>query len=402
MQVPGRKRTVTRQLRLGVVAGESSGDMLGARLLRALAARCDGLAVEGIGGRQMVDCGLQSFFPMERLSVMGFSEPLGRLPELLRLRRRLAACFLRRPPDLFLGIDSPAFNLPLARRLHRAGIPTAHMVSPAVWAWRPGRIHRIGKSVDLVLCLFPFEPPLYIAQGIRAQFVGHPLADETAECPDQSGARAALGLPGGACVLALLPGSRASEVRQLAPTFLEVARRLVADRPQLRLVMPVANDACRRALEPLLTEYAALPLTLLYNDARAALTAADAALVASGTATLESALLQRPMVVAYRMRALSAFLVSWLLRTEYVALPNILAGRQLVPELLQGAATPEGLLAAVEPLLDNPRTSAEMVAEFRAMRTSLAGDFAAESADALVNLVLSKRGCADGSVRSQL
>ncbi|MDZ7782550.1 MAG: hypothetical protein U5K56_06265 [Halioglobus sp.] len=203
-------------------------------------------------------------------------------------------------------------------------------------------------------------------------------------------------------LLALLPGSRASEVRQLAPIFLEVARRLAADRPELRLVMPVANDACRRVLEPLLTEYAALPLTLLYNDARTALTAADAVLVASGTATLETALLQRPMVVAYRMRALSALLVSRLLRTEYVALPNILAGRQLVPELLQGAATPEALLAAVEPLLDNPRKSAEMVAEFRAMRTSLAGDFAGESAGALMNLVLSKRGCPDGSGRSQL
>lgn len=393
---------MTRQLRLGIVAGESSGDLLGARLLRALAARCDGLVVEGIGGQRMADCGLRSLFPMERLAVMGFSEPLGRLPELLRLRRRLVAHFLQRPPDLFLGIDSPAFNLPLARRLHRAGIPTIHMVSPAVWAWRPGRIHRIGKSVDLVLCLFPFEPPLYTACGIRAQFVGHPLAEETAECPDQSGTRAALDLPVGASVLALLPGSRASEVRQLAPTFLEVAQRLAADRPQLRLVMPVANDACRRVLEPLLTEYAALPLTLLFNDARTALTAADAALVASGTATLETALLQRPMVVAYRMRALSALLVSRLLCTEYVALPNILAGRQLVPELLQGAATPEALLAAMEPLLDIPHKRAEMVAEFGAMRDRLARDFAGESADALMDLVLSKRGCPAGSVRSQL
>jgi len=402
VQSPGRKRAVTRQLRLGIVAGEPSGDMLGARVLRELAARCDGLAVEGIGGERMADCGLRSLVPMERLSVMGFSEPLRRLPELLRLRRRLAACFLRRPPDLFLGIDSPAFNLPLARRMHRAGIPTAHMVSPAVWAWRPGRVHRIGQSVDLVLCLFPFEPPLYTAHGIRAQFVGHPLAHETADCPDQGGARAALGLPGEVCVLARLPGSRASEVRQLAPIFLEAAQRLAADRPQLRLVMPVANDACRRVLEPLLTEYDALPLTLLYNDARTALSAADAALVASGTATLETALLQRPMVVAYRMRALSALLVSRLLRTEYVALPNILAGRQLVPELLQGAATPEAVLAAVEPLLDNPRKSAEMVAGFRAMRTSLAVDFAAESAGALMNLVLSRRGCPDRSVFGQL
>lgn len=383
---------MARQLRLAIVAGEPSGDLLGARLLRALAARCDGLVVEGVGGQRMADCGLQSLYPMERLSVMGFSEPLGRLPELLCMRRRLVTCFLRRPPDLFLGIDSPAFNLPLARRLHRAGIPTAHLVSPAVWAWRPGRIRRIGKSVDLMLCLFPFEPPLYTAAGIRARFVGHPLANETAECPDRSAARKRLGLSDGARVLALLPGSRASEVRQLAPAFLEAARRLVADRPELQLVMPVPNDACRIALAPLLPPRAALPLTLLGNDAQIALTAADVALVASGTATLETALLQRPMVVAYRMRALSAFLVSRLLRTQYIALPNILAGRQIVPELLQGAVTPQALSAALQPLLDNPQQSAAMVAEFRAMRGRLARDFAGESAGALMELAASKYG----------
>lgn len=360
--------------------------------MRALAARCDGLVVEGVGGQRMADCGLHSLFPMERLSVMGFSEPLGRLPELLRMRRRLVTCFLRRPPDLFLGIDSPAFNLPLARRLRRAGIPTAHMVSPSVWAWRPGRIRRIGQSVDLMLCLFPFEPPLYTASGIRAHFVGHPLANEIADCPDRSAARKCLGLPDGARVLALLPGSRASEVRQLAPTFLEVARRLLAQRPELHLVMPVPNDACRIALAPLLPAYAELPMKVVDNDAQTALTAADVALVASGTATLESALLQRPMVVAYRMRALSAFLVSRLLRTEHVALPNILAGRQIVPELLQGAMTPRALSAALQPLLDNPQQGAAMVAEFRAMRGRLARDFAGESAGALLELVASKNG----------
>ena len=370
-----------------MVAGEISGDLLGARVMDALGERTGSLLAEGVGGGQMRARGHNSLYPMERLSVMGFSEPLRRLPELLRLRRRLARHFIDNPPDLFLGIDAPDFNLPLAKRLRRAGIPTVQLVSPSVWAWRAGRLRGIGEAVDLVLCLFPFEPGLYHARGIGARFVGHPLATELSASADRDAARRALGMGSvDGPVLALLPGSRPGEVRRLAPLFLQVASQLCEANPALRCVLPVASDVCDSVLAPLLSDCAALPLWRVAGRSREALTASDAALLASGTATLEAMLLGRPMVVAWRTSGLSWQLLSRLVRTPYAALPNILANRELVPEFLQQAATADNLRAALEPLLAAPETRASCRDELTALGASLALDFGRECADALLSL----------------
>jgi lipid-A-disaccharide synthase len=338
-------------MRIGVLAGEASGDILGSRVLAALRNRYPDLVVEGIGGPLMAAQGLDSMYPMERLSVMGFSEPLKRLPELLRVRRTVFRHFRDNPPDVFLGIDSPDFNLRLEYLLRRCGIRTAHLVSPSVWAWRPGRIHRIKRAVDLMLCLFPFETAIYREHDVPVAFVGHPLADEIGLGEDSSGARAALGLAPSGKLLALLPGSRGGEVRLLAPSFLEAARLLHRTDPQLSFVLPAANRARHAELTALLTGYPDLPVTLVAGRSREVMAAADAVLLASGTATLEAALLKRPMVVAYRMGWLSWLLVSTLVTTPYAALPNVLAGRAVVPELLQGRAIPSALASALAPLL---------------------------------------------------
>ena len=291
-----------------------------------------------------------------------------------------------RSAGLYPSVDAPEFNLPLARRLRRRGLATAHLVSPSVWAWRAGRVRRIGASVDRMLCLFPFEPQIYTSRGIDASFVGHPLAQDIEPDPDRVAARAQLGLPGQGRVLALLPGSRVAEVRALAPLFLQVARAMVSKVPDLHFVKPVANAACQRALEPMLGAAAVLPLTTLQGSSAQAIAAADAVLLASGTATLEAALMRRPMVVAYRVDALSAWVLSRLLRSPYVALPNILARRELVPELLQEAATLPALEEALLPLLlDGP--SPDWLADMDSMRQSLSREFSAEVVSALAPLM---------------
>ena len=384
---------MTSRLRIGVLAGEASGDILGSRVLAALKSRYDEVIVEGIGGPLLQAQGLDSLFPMERLSVMGFVEPLKRLPELLRIRAAVYRHFRDNPPDLFLGIDSPDFNLRLEKKLRRAGVTTAHLVSPSVWAWRRGRIGKIKRSVDLMLCLFPFETAIYQQHGIPVSFVGHPLADEIAERVDQAAARADLGLAPDGKLLALLPGSRGSEVRMLAPVFLQVADILWQRDRRLSFVIPAANDLRRSELMRLLQEYPQLPVTLLSGQSRKAMAAADAILLASGTATLEAALLKRPMVVAYRVAALSWFLLSRMLKTEHVALPNVLAGKALVPELLQGAATPAAMVSALLPLLgvEAGATAARQVQEFDVIHRQLQRDFSVQAADALMHLVASGR-----------
>ncbi len=390
---------MTSRLRIGVLAGEASGDILGSRVLAALKSRYDEVIVEGIGGPLLQAQGLDSLFPMERLSVMGFVEPLKRLPELLRIRAAVYRHFRDNPPDLFLGIDSPDFNLRLEKKLRRAGVTTAHLVSPSVWAWRRGRIGKIKRSVDLMLCLFPFETAIYQQHGIPVSFVGHPLADEIAERVDQAAARADLGLAPDGKLLALLPGSRGSEVRMLAPVFLQVADLLWQRDRRLSFVIPAANDLRRSELMRLLQEYPQLPVTLLSGQSREAMAAADAILLASGTATLEAALLKRPMVVAYRMAALSWFLLSRMLKTEHVALPNVLAGKALVPELLQGAATPAAMVSALLPLLgvEAEATAARQVREFDDIHRQLQRDFSVQAADALMHLVASGRKAGVGT-----
>ena len=375
------------RLRLGILAGEASGDILGSRLIAALRQHYDEVQVEGIGGPLMQAQGLHSLFPMDRLSVMGLVEPLKRLPELLRIRKSVRQHFLDNPPDLFIGIDSPDFNLALERKLREAGILTAHLVSPSVWAWRQRRIHKIRRSVDLMLCLFPFETDIYREHDVPVEFVGHPLADEIPWRSDRSEARAALGLPAEGTLLALLPGSRGGEVGLLGPLFLQVAQRLHERHPQLRIAVPAATPARREQLESQLRSHPGLPLTLIDGRSRELMAAADTLLLASGTATLEAALCKRPMVVAYRMAPLSWSIISRLVKTPFAALPNILAGRLLVPELLQSEATVENILAELEPLLENDAAVEQQQHGFDAIHESLRRDSAERSAAALARLV---------------
>ena len=371
-------------LRIGILAGEASGDILGSRVVAALRSRVPDLIVEGIGGPLLAQQGLDSLFPMERLSVMGFVEPLKRLPELLNIRKRVFEHFRDNPPDLFLGIDSPDFNLTLERQLRECGIPVAHLVSPTVWAWRQKRIHKIARSVDLKLCLFPFEQDIYQQHDIPCRFVGHPLADELSLQPDRDAARAGLGIASDTTVLAVLPGSRGGEVAALAPLFLEVVRRLKATHPALHVLMPAANSERMGQLKALLAQTQDLPVTLVQGESREVMAAADAGLLASGTATLEAMLLKRPMVVAYRMSSLSWALVIRLVQTPFAALPNILAGKALVPEFIQDAATAEGIASAVNEILEG--TDDGQLQAFEALHRSLRLDFASKTAEALLEL----------------
>lgn len=383
-------------MRIGVVAGEASGDLLGSRVLAALKSRYKHICVEGIGGPLMQAQGLNSLYPMERLSVMGLVEPLQRLPELLRIRRSLIAHFRSSPPDLFLGIDAPDFNLALERKLRHSRIRTAHLVSPSVWAWRRGRIHKIKRSVDLMLCLFPFETAMYREHGVPADFVGHPLADEIPQRVEPDAARDALGLNPPGRLLAVLPGSRRGEVQLLAPPFLQAASLLSEADPQLSFVIPAANDTIRVDLMQILASYPELPLTLVAGRSRQVMAAADAVLLASGTAALEAALLKRPMVVAYRMGAVNWWLISRLVKIPYAALPNILADRQLVPELLQRAVTPQALVSALEPLLAGEGAAGEQLQAFAAIHRQLQLGSAERTAAALVKLLNSSHGGARG------
>lgn len=374
-----------------MVAGEASGDVLGARLLAALAEHFDELVIEGIGGPQMQAQGMNSLFPMERLSVMGFVDPLKRLPELLAIRRALRRHFVARPPDLFLGIDAPDFNLRLEQQLRRSGVLTAHLVSPSVWAWRKRRIRKIRRAVDLMLCLFPFETAIYREHGVPVRYVGHPLADEISPVSDAVPMRRLLGLEAPGELLALLPGSRESEVRLLAPRFLEAARLLRAQFPALSFVIPAASEQRMAQLREILRDYPDLSVTLVSGQSRETMAAADAVLLASGTATLETALIGRPMVVAYRMGELSWQLLSRLVSTPYAALPNILAGRQLVPELIQGDANAPALAAAVTPLLAGGEESQIQLRGLEKLRDSLRLDSSSASAEALLELVADRR-----------
>ncbi|MEM1112420.1 MAG: lipid-A-disaccharide synthase [Pseudomonadota bacterium] len=370
-------------LRLGLVVGEASGDILASRVVRALRQHYDEVTLQGMGGPLLEAEGLNSLFPMERLAVMGFVEPVKRLPELLSMRAELYRHFSEQPPDLFLGVDSPDFNLRLELKLRAQGIRTAHLVSPSVWAWRRGRLKKISRAVDLMLCLFPFETAIYEEHGVRAAFVGHPLADELRDLPAAGAVRERLGLPGERRILAILPGSRGGEVRMLAPLFLETATRLASADNNLHFVLPAANAERRAELQSMLSAYPGLPLTLIDGQSREAMLAADAVLLASGTATLEAMLLRRPMVVAYRMASLSWALVSRMVTTEFAGLPNILAGRAVVPELIQDDATVSGLVDAINPLLQDPRAREAQLAVFDDLHESLALGYAERCARAI-------------------
>lgn len=371
-------------MKLGLLAGEASGDILGASLVRELRQRHPDLSLSGIGGPLLIEQGLASLYPMDRLAVMGLVEPFKRLPELLRIRADVFQQQSEWRPDCFMGIDSPDFNLTLERRLRQQGQTCAHLVSPSVWAWRPNRIKTIAQSVDLMLCLLPFELDIYQRAGIPAVCVGHPLIEELADLPDKNAARVQLGLPSTTPVLAVLPGSRAGEVATLMNVFVSTLERLTAEQPQLTFVIPAANGDRRNQIEKAL-ENKRLNVTIVDGQGRLAMQAADAVLLASGTATLEAMLLRRPMVIAYRMAWLSWQILSRMATTRFIGLPNILAGREVVPELLQDAATPEALADALIEAMT--RGEDIQVPAFDSIAASIGSGFAGRCADALEHLI---------------
>ncbi len=374
---------MSRPLRVALVAGESSGDILGSGLMQALKAQHADVVFIGVGGSRMQAEGLQSYFPLERLAVMGLVEVLGRLPELLARRKRLVDTLIQQRPDVFIGIDAPDFNLGLELKLRRAGIKTVHYVSPSVWAWRQKRVLKIRDACDLMLTLFPFEAKFYDAHQVPVRFVGHPLADAIPLCADRAAARQTLGLPADGLVVALMPGSRGGEVARLGDLFLSAAERLRAMRPGIRFVMPCASPERRTQLEQMLVTRD-LPLTLLDGRSHEALAACNAVLIASGTATLEALLFKRPMVVAYSVAPMTYRILRRLVKSPYVALPNLLAQRLLVPELLQDAATPEALAQALSPLLDDGDVQTE---GFDSIHRTLRCDASSQAADAVLRLV---------------
>lgn len=369
---------------IGVVAGEKSGDILAGAVLRELKHRNQQLRVTGIGGDAMALHGLQSLYDMDRLAVFGFTEPLKRLPELLSVRSAARRHMLAERPNVFLGVDSPDFNLRLERQLRAKGVKTAHLVSPSVWAWRPGRIDTIKKAVDVMLCLLPFEQAFYEAHGVEAVCVGHPLIEEFSALPDQITARNYLGLPTEVPILACLPGSRAGEIEHIGPTFTQVMMRLLSSDPQMHIVLPAASDARLEQINRL------MPIdddrfTIIEGQSRLAMVASDAVLCASGTTTLEAMLIGKPMTIAYKMTWLSWQVLSRLVTSPYVGLPNIIAGRAVAPEFLQGEATVENLYRSV---LDSfSRQGDEQKRVFAELKRTIGDDYASRSADALERLM---------------
>jgi len=382
-------------LRVGLVAGEASGDQLGAGLIRAIARRRPDAEFAGVGGPGMEAVGQNLWWPAESLSVMGLAEVARHLPRLLRLRRRLRDRFLAWRPDVVVGIDSPEFNLGLERMLRRHGVPTAHYVSPSIWAWRPRRLKKIRRAAGTVLCLFPFETAPYLAAGMRADFVGHPLADRLPMKPDRAAARRGLGLAEDDTVVAVLPGSRQSELRYLGEDFAGAVGWLAARRPQLRFVAPMASDALAGRFAAQLESCApGVPVRLVSGGSHTVMAAADVALLASGTAALEACLIKRPMVVAYRVAPLTRWLLEAfrMLSIDRFALPNLLAGRDLVPELLQDRVTPAALGSAVLHWLDDAPARAALTEEFEQIHDSLRRDADERAADAVLSLCAGGEG----------
>jgi len=377
--------------RFALVAGEASGDLLGAGLVEALRERFPDAEFAGVGGDAMRAAGMDTWHDAGELAVMGLSEVLSHLPRLLRLRRGLRRRLLDWTPDVFIGVDAPDFNLGLARQLKSGGVCTVHYVSPSVWAWRQGRAAKIGRSVDRVLCLFPMEPPIYARHGVDARFVGHPMADAMPLNPDRRGARAALDIDQNVPVLAVLPGSRLGEIERLAPAFLQAAALVAAQVPGLQVLVPAANAACRSALEALLPAPGATApqLRLLDGSARAAMVAADVVLLASGTATLEAMLAKRPMVVGYRISPTSHAIVKGLglLKVDRYALPNVLAGETIAPELMQDACTPEALSRAVLAWFAQPDAMEALEPRYRDLHLMLRRDASREAAAAVAELL---------------
>ncbi|KJR30057.1 MULTISPECIES: lipid-A-disaccharide synthase [Vibrio] len=377
---------LNKPLRIGIVAGELSGDTLGEGFIQAVKARYPNAEFVGIGGPKMIAQGCQSLFDMEELAVMGLVEVLGRLPRLLKVKAELVRHFTQNPPDVFVGIDAPDFNLRLELDLKNAGIKTVHYVSPSVWAWRQKRIFKIAAATHLVLAFLPFEKAFYDKFDVPCEFIGHTLADAIPLESEPVPARALLGLEQEKKWLAVLPGSRGSELKMLAPTFIETCKLLHQQYPELGFVVALVNQKRRQQFEQAWQQYAPeLEFKLVDDTARNVITAADAVLLASGTVALECMLLKRPMVVGYRVNALTAFLAKRLLKTKYVSLPNILAGEALVKEYLQDDCTPQNLFAEVSRLLEGNNQS--MLNKFTEMHHWIRKDADQQAANAVLNLI---------------
>ena len=376
----------TRPLRIALVAGEASGDLIASHLIQALKERLPEACFFGIAGPKMVGQGCDAWYPLEALAVRGYVEVLKHYREISGIRSALKKRLIADPPDVFIGVDAPDFNLALEKALKRRGIPTIHYVSPSIWAWRGNRIRAIGEAVSRVLALFPFEPPLYQKQGIPVSYVGHPLADVLPLEDGRKEARELLGLTEQQPVFALLPGSRQSELRYMAETFILTAREIVKTIPGALFLVPLATRETRLLFETARYHCQAqdLPLRLLFGHAHDAMKAADVVLVASGTATLEAALLKRPMVIAYKMANLSYRLMRRMGYLPYVGLPNILAGRFVVPEFIQDDASPENLAQAMLNLYREKDVCVRISEVFRGIHLQLRQDTAAKAAAAII------------------
>ena len=373
--------------RLAMVAGEASGDLLAALLLGGLRQRWPELSSFGIGGPRLIELGFDAWWPQHKLAVHGYVDALRHYPELSGIRRQLAERLLQTRPSAFIGVDAPDFNLGLEERLKQAGIKAVHFVCPSIWAWRGGRVKRIARSVDHVLCLFPFEPELLQRHGIAATYVGHPLADVIPLQVPRIEARLKLGLGEQDAVVAVLPGSRPGEIRHIAPAFLQAVALLQRQRPGLRFVLPVA-PGLRAALEPLIAAHApGVPLQLLDGGSHDALAACDATLIASGTATLEAALFKRPMVIGYRMHALSWMLMKRMSYQPWAGLPNILCRDFVVPELIQQDCQPEALARALLGQLDDRAAAARLAERFTELHLLLRRDTARRATDAIAQIL---------------
>jgi lipid-A-disaccharide synthase len=379
------------------VAGEASGDILGAGLMEALREQYPQIVFEGVGGPRMQAQGFVSFYPLDRLSVMGLVDPLKRMPELLRMHRNLINHFLSQPPDVYIGIDSPDFNLGIERQLHRVGIKTVHYVSPSVWAWRQGRVKKIARSVDLMLTLLPFEAAFYRQHAVPVQFVGHPLADQYALQPDTAGARQQLDCAHEQHIVAILPGSRGGEINLLAPVFFQAMAQLLKRDRGCFFLIPAASEERFARLQQMLAEaiQQAPQLTgrvrLLLGRSRQVMTAADLVLMASGTTTLEAMLLKKPMVVAYKLPPVSYRIMSRLIKTKFISLPNLLAGEALVPELLQDDVNSDALCRALEQWMDQPERVVELKGRFAKLHRLLRRDASGAAAQAVAQLLVAEQ-----------
>ncbi|MEE8426340.1 MAG: lipid-A-disaccharide synthase [Woeseiaceae bacterium] len=382
-------------MKVGLVAGEASGDLLGAGLIKALKAQYPQAIFEGVAGSAMVAAGCDRWADAESLAVMGLVEPLREIPRLFRLRRSLINRWRTSPPDVFVGIDAPDFNLGLETALRKSGIPTVHYVSPSVWAWRPGRIEKVRKAADCVLCILPFEKKLYDERGVPAEFVGHPKADSLSADIDAVTIRRSLALRDSGPLVAVLPGSRDSEVSRLGPIFAATAAKLARARPDLRFVLPIASLKLSPSIRAHLRDAGiADRFTLLDGTSEQAMAAADVVLLASGTAALEAALLGKPMVAAYRVAAMSfaIFKLFRLVKLRYFTLPNLLTQTPLVPEFIQDDATVDALADAVGSLLDDPQRCADIRRRFATLRSELALGADQRAADAVIRLATKKPG----------